>query len=64
MTTESQKDANSEIDKNSIESVSVKRKLLGIHEVERYCRPHHLNLYNPVDSGFKYNVIGLFGIPD
>ena len=21
-------------------------------------------LYNPIDSGFKYNLIGLFGIPD
>lgn len=32
--------------------------------MERYCKPQNLSLYNPIDSGFKYNVIGLFGIPD
>jgi len=37
---------------------------VSIHDLERYCRPHQLSLYNPVDSGFKYNVLGLFDIPD
>lgn len=38
-------------------------KLLSKKEIEQYCRPHHLALYNPNDSGLKYNVLGLFGIP-
>ncbi len=37
---------------------------MNIHEVERFCKPQQLALYNPSDSGFKYNILGLFGIPD
>ena len=40
------------------------RKLISIHDLEKYCKPQQLCLYNPVDSGFKYNIIGLFGMPD
>ena len=42
----------------------LQRKLISIHDVERYCKPQNLSLYNFEESGFKYNVIGLFGIPD
>ena len=35
-----------------------------MQEIEKYCRPQHLTLYNPIDSGIKYNVMGLFGIPE
>ena len=42
----------------------LQRKLISVHDLEKYCRPQQLALYNPVDSGFKYNVIGLFNMPD
>ena len=42
----------------------LQRKLINIHDVERFCRPQQLSIYNPVDSGCKYNLIGLFGIPE
>ena len=42
----------------------LQRKLVSVHDLERYCKPQQLSLYNPIDSGFKYNLIGLFGIPE
>ena len=33
-------------------------------DLEKYCRPQVLALYNPIESGFKYNLIGLFNMPD
>ena len=40
------------------------RQLVNMQEVEKYCKPQQLNVYNPEASGFKYEVLGLFGIPD
>ena len=42
----------------------LQRQLINIHDVERFCKPQQLSVYNPVDSGLKYNIIGLFGIPE
>ena len=42
----------------------LQRRLINIHDVERYCKPQQLCLYNALESGFKYNLIGLFDIPD
>jgi len=49
---------------SSFSPAKLQRKLISIHDVERYCKPQQLSLYNPIDSGFKYSLIGLFGIPD
>ena len=35
-----------------------------MEDIERLCKPQNLIAYNPINSGFKYNVIGLFGIPE
>ena len=32
--------------------------------MERYCKPQNLCIYDPIESGFKYRVIGLFNIPE
>ena len=50
--------------RSSFSPAKLQRKLISIHDVERYCKPQNLSLYNPIDSGFKYNILGLFGIPD
>ena len=55
----------SEYGEGSAGNVSkLNRRLYNIHEVERYCKPQYLTLYRPEQSGIKYNVMGLFGIPD
>ena len=49
---------------SSVNPARIQRKVLSMQEIEKYCRPQHLIPYNPIDSGLKYNVIGLFGIPE
>ena len=50
---------------NSINEVkSLQKKLVNIHNVEDLCQPQKLTAYNHLKSGFKYKIIGLFGIPD
>jgi len=55
---------NSDLDGGSVNASRIQSQLININDVEKYCRPHNLSLYDPINSGFKYNVIGLFGIPD
>ena len=33
-------------------------------ELEKLCLPHNLVYYKPVSAGFKYSLIGLFGLPE
>ena len=42
----------------------MQRKLVKIHDIDRLCKPQNLVRYNPINSGIKYNVLGLFGIPE
>lgn len=49
---------------SSVSPDRLQRRLVRIHDVEQYCKPQSLSLYRPNDSGFRYNVLGLFGIPD
>lgn len=55
--------AKKELDTNTSESPSKMQRRL-VSDIEKYCRPQQLSLYNPFDSGFKYNVLGLFNMPD
>lgn len=55
---------NSAYEQSTANPARLQRKLASIHDIERYCRPQYLSPYNPIDSGLKYNVIGLFGIPE
>ena len=56
--------SNNEFNAINSSTSQLQRKLINIHDVERFCKPQQLSVYNPVDSGFKYNIIGLFGIPE
>ena len=49
---------------SNLSPAKLQRKLISIHDIERYCKPQQLTLYNPNDSGMKYSILGLFGIPD
>ena len=42
---------------------NVAKKMMSMEDLEKYCQPQQLSLYDADDSGFKYNIIGLFGIP-
>ena len=42
----------------------LQRKLVKLHDIDRLCKPQNLVRYNPISSGIKYNVLGLFGIPE
>lgn len=54
---------NSSIHASQKLSKKTESAVVNIEDIEKYCRPQHLCLYNPQDSGFKYNLIGLFGLP-
>ena len=41
-----------------------KQTKIRVEDVEKYCRPQQLCLYDPVLSGFKYTLIGLVGLPE
>ena len=43
---------------------ALQKKLVSIHDVEKYCKPQHLSPYNANTGGFRYNILGLFGIPE
>ena len=55
---------NSQFGQSSANPKQLQRRLTNIHDIERYCRPQQLIPYKPIDSGLKYNVIGLFGLPE
>ena len=42
----------------------LKKRLVTQAEIDKYCKPQNLCIYNPDASGFKFKVIGLFGMPE
>ena len=51
-------------DLDNLTPTQLQRRLEDIDNLERFCKPQHLSLYDPVNNGLKYSVIGLFGLPD
>lgn len=41
----------------------INKRFISQEEIDRYCKPQNLCIYNPEESGFKYKVMGLFGMP-